>query len=227
MRDRTARCFLLGDGLRGHAASSGRSRRPGQVLRTTFLLGCPPLLVFSGATTGESPGYVVAVLNRVIVACALQAGIRGEHALSYAESATALKRMALVMRGELAACHAPLRAVGGGGLACRLLAGLSERVQRGSSWGAAGRGSHAALAGELAERYLFFRAAASPHARGVVDEQARCRRHSSQAVFEAAGPLTRELLREPGQVWARAVPTRLEPDATTTMICGFCSTGCG
>jgi len=41
------------------------------------------------------------------------------------------------------------------------------------------------------------------------------------------GPLTRDLLREPGAFGLGQVPTRLAPDATTTMVCGFCSTGCG
>ncbi len=41
------------------------------------------------------------------------------------------------------------------------------------------------------------------------------------------GPLTEELVREPGQFGLGQVPARLKPDATTTMVCGFCSTGCG
>ncbi|MEX0744295.1 MAG: nitrate reductase [Phycisphaeraceae bacterium] len=41
------------------------------------------------------------------------------------------------------------------------------------------------------------------------------------------GPLTRELLREPGRFGLGQVPARLAPDATTTLTCGFCSTGCG
>jgi assimilatory nitrate reductase catalytic subunit len=41
------------------------------------------------------------------------------------------------------------------------------------------------------------------------------------------GPLTRDLLREPGAFGLGQVPARLAPDATTTMVCGFCSTGCG
>ena len=40
------------------------------------------------------------------------------------------------------------------------------------------------------------------------------------------GPLTRELLLEPGRFGLGLVPERLAPDQTTTMICGFCSTGC-
>ena len=41
------------------------------------------------------------------------------------------------------------------------------------------------------------------------------------------GPLTRELLRQPGEFGLGQVPARLAPDATTQMVCGYCSTGCG
>lgn len=41
------------------------------------------------------------------------------------------------------------------------------------------------------------------------------------------GPLTRELLQEPARFGLGRVPNRLSPTATTTMVCGFCSTGCG
>ena len=41
------------------------------------------------------------------------------------------------------------------------------------------------------------------------------------------GPLTRDLLLAPGQFGLGRVPARLQPDQTTTMVCGFCSTGCG
>ncbi len=40
------------------------------------------------------------------------------------------------------------------------------------------------------------------------------------------GPLTRELIREPGGFGLGQVPARVKPDATTSMVCGFCSTGC-
>jgi assimilatory nitrate reductase catalytic subunit len=40
------------------------------------------------------------------------------------------------------------------------------------------------------------------------------------------GVLTRDLLREPGGFGLGQVPTRLRPDAVTSMICGYCSTGC-
>lgn len=41
------------------------------------------------------------------------------------------------------------------------------------------------------------------------------------------GPLTRELLLSPGKFGLGHVPHRLQPDAVTTSVCGFCSTGCG
>ncbi len=41
------------------------------------------------------------------------------------------------------------------------------------------------------------------------------------------GPLTRELLREPGRFGLGQLPVRTAPDSVTTLVCGFCSTGCG
>ena len=41
------------------------------------------------------------------------------------------------------------------------------------------------------------------------------------------GPFTSELVRSPGKFGLGQVPTRLRPDRTTTVVCGFCSTGCG
>jgi anaerobic selenocysteine-containing dehydrogenase len=41
------------------------------------------------------------------------------------------------------------------------------------------------------------------------------------------GPLTAELVREPGRFGLGQIPARLQPDATTTIVCGYCSTGCG
>lgn len=38
--------------------------------------------------------------------------------------------------------------------------------------------------------------------------------------------LTQQLVREPGGFGLGQVPTRLKPDGTTSMVCGFCSTGC-
>jgi anaerobic selenocysteine-containing dehydrogenase len=49
----------------------------------------------------------------------------------------------------------------------------------------------------------------------------------SKLMFDRQGTLTRNLLREPGQFGLGQVPERLKPDRTTTVTCGFCSTGCG
>ena len=49
----------------------------------------------------------------------------------------------------------------------------------------------------------------------------------ARLLFDRQGELTRDLLREPGQFGLGQVPRRLAPDRTTTMTCGFCSTGCG
>lgn len=40
------------------------------------------------------------------------------------------------------------------------------------------------------------------------------------------GPLTEELVRRPGRFGLGQVPDRFAPDATTAMVCGYCSTGC-
>lgn len=40
------------------------------------------------------------------------------------------------------------------------------------------------------------------------------------------GVLTQELVRKPGAFGLGAVPVVAKPDATTTVVCGFCSTGC-
>ncbi|HEX8371523.1 MAG TPA: molybdopterin-dependent oxidoreductase, partial [Chthoniobacterales bacterium] len=41
------------------------------------------------------------------------------------------------------------------------------------------------------------------------------------------GPLTSELVQHPGEFGLGNIPASLKPDATTTIVCGFCSTGCG
>ncbi len=46
-------------------------------------------------------------------------------------------------------------------------------------------------------------------------------------LYEREGRLTRELLLTPGGFGLGQVPQRERPDATTTMTCGYCSTGCG
>ncbi|MEM8944379.1 MAG: nitrate reductase [Planctomycetota bacterium] len=46
-------------------------------------------------------------------------------------------------------------------------------------------------------------------------------------MHQSTGPLTEELLRAPSKFGLGQVPILQAPDATTTMTCGFCSTGCG
>ena len=48
-----------------------------------------------------------------------------------------------------------------------------------------------------------------------------------ELLHQRQGPLTRELLLEPGNFGLGKVPARSKPDATTDMVCGYCSTGCG
>ncbi len=51
--------------------------------------------------------------------------------------------------------------------------------------------------------------------------------HAKQLIRNRQGTLTRDLLRTPGRFGLGQVPQRLAPDRTTTLICGYCSTGCG
>jgi anaerobic selenocysteine-containing dehydrogenase len=50
---------------------------------------------------------------------------------------------------------------------------------------------------------------------------------SRELLVRHDGPLTRQLLLEPSQFGLGRLPKRLSADQTTTMVCGFCSTGCG
>ncbi len=49
----------------------------------------------------------------------------------------------------------------------------------------------------------------------------------SSSLRSLDGPLTQKLVLHPGDFGLGKVPARLKPDATTTVVCGFCSTGCG
>ena len=40
------------------------------------------------------------------------------------------------------------------------------------------------------------------------------------------GPMTADMVQHPAKFGLGRVPARLQPSATTTSICGFCSTGC-
>jgi len=45
-------------------------------------------------------------------------------------------------------------------------------------------------------------------------------------IHQRSGPLTRELLLEPGHFGLGKVPARTRPGGATDMVCGYCSTGC-
>lgn len=49
----------------------------------------------------------------------------------------------------------------------------------------------------------------------------------AQMLWQPMGPITRDLLLNPGGFGLGQVPAAKQPDAITTMVCGFCSTGCG
>ncbi|MGC3992361.1 MAG: nitrate reductase [Chthoniobacteraceae bacterium] len=66
---------------------------------------------------------------------------------------------------------------------------------------------------------------ASSQLQGTTDEKLIDHAASQIRVWE--GPLTRDLVQAPCRFGLGRVPERLKPDATTTMVCGFCSTGCG
>jgi anaerobic selenocysteine-containing dehydrogenase len=46
-------------------------------------------------------------------------------------------------------------------------------------------------------------------------------------LFDREGTLTQQLLRAPARYGLGQLPKQLTPDRTTTLTCGFCSTGCG
>jgi anaerobic selenocysteine-containing dehydrogenase len=47
-----------------------------------------------------------------------------------------------------------------------------------------------------------------------------------QFLKQHSGPLTRDLVLEPGHFGLGKVPSRLKPTSTVTSICGYCATGC-
>ncbi len=48
-----------------------------------------------------------------------------------------------------------------------------------------------------------------------------------EILHQRTGPLTSELLREPGDFGLGQVPAKTKPDSVTKMVCGYCATGCG
>jgi anaerobic selenocysteine-containing dehydrogenase len=49
----------------------------------------------------------------------------------------------------------------------------------------------------------------------------------SRLVRRKDGPQTQDLVLHPGKFGLGQIPARLEPDDTATLVCGYCSTGCG
>ena len=64
----------------------------------------------------------------------------------------------------------------------------------------------------------------SPTIRTVPEEQPYALSH---LLFQRSGVLTEELIRAPGKFGLGQVPQQQQPDATTSMTCGYCGTGCG
>jgi assimilatory nitrate reductase catalytic subunit len=60
----------------------------------------------------------------------------------------------------------------------------------------------------------------------VADHASRITRHAS-FLRDWNGPLTQDLVLHPAACGLGRLPARLQPEATTTTVCGFCSTGCG
>jgi assimilatory nitrate reductase catalytic subunit len=63
--------------------------------------------------------------------------------------------------------------------------------------------------------------------RNIVGRAPKSRREALHTLRQWSGPLTQDLVLHPGNFGLGRVPARLKPDDTTTMVCGFCSTGCG
>jgi assimilatory nitrate reductase catalytic subunit len=61
----------------------------------------------------------------------------------------------------------------------------------------------------------------------MTDLLRRLGRAGQDLLVRKDGPYTRELLQEPAKFGLGRMPGRITPDQTTTMVCGFCSTGCG
>src|SRR5262249_39102677 len=51
--------------------------------------------------------------------------------------------------------------------------------------------------------------------------------HHASFLRDWTGPQTRDLVLQPAAFGLSRLPARLQPEATTTTVCGFCSTGCG
>jgi len=67
----------------------------------------------------------------------------------------------------------------------------------------------------------------TPSPKGLAAAAKKLKELGTSAIMQRTGPLTRELLLSPGVFGLAKVPERIKADQTTTMVCGFCSTGCG
>lgn len=67
----------------------------------------------------------------------------------------------------------------------------------------------------------------SPEANSAPALSASLKDQAESLLVARDGKLTRELLLSPGGFGLGQVPDKRKPDATTTMVCGYCSTGCG
>ncbi len=54
----------------------------------------------------------------------------------------------------------------------------------------------------------------------------KIKRLSMDVLRQHEGPLTRDLSRSPGGFGLGQIPSRLAPDETTRLVCGYCATGC-
>jgi assimilatory nitrate reductase catalytic subunit len=61
----------------------------------------------------------------------------------------------------------------------------------------------------------------------MMDAPKRWLAHAKNLLHAHDGTLTRGLARSDGGFGLGQVPAHIKPDATTTLVCGFCSTGCG
>ena len=145
-----------------------------------------------------------------------------------------LKRTALLLKGALKeeAGARLVLGVGGGVLAplgvAHLVDGATGRSARWSSprW-AARRWWPPSCSNARCSSARPARRACPGGSDGLSGQSGRLPDKLAELMHARTGPLTQELVRQPGGFGLGQVPTRLTPDATTTAVCGFCSTGCG
>ena len=198
---------------------------------TTLLLGCAAVLAVSARCHTLQVSRTSLLLSLLAGVTLIKLAFEA-HSLGYASDrrGTALKRMALVMRGELrhvTVIRFALLLLGGLFAACHALLEPSPGARRDRRYHVHPGGTARCRAGRALP--VLPRGARLAHAwRPPVSEIIKkVTRAARELLITRDGPLTRELLQEPGKFGLGHVPSRLAPDATTTMVCGFCSTGCG